>query len=191
MTMEKVGRAMSWSLVARVAAFAVGLSANIIIIHALSTRDYGLYSEIRTILQFVLVTVMLGVDAATLKFGPILRMNGGGDAFARTFRRLVLLQVLVWLCVLVLSRFGGSLFSVFFRDPSGRFGFYLEIAVVCFIGSDPSDSRSPPWLQGLGQLVYRQKRRCPSLLAALFGSHVRAGRRPRDDRCQVRSGDAR
>jgi O-antigen/teichoic acid export membrane protein len=131
--MEKVGRAMSWSLVARVAAFAVGLAANIIIIPALGKHDYGLYSEIRTILQFVLVIVMLGVDVAILKFAPMLRVNGGGEGFARTFRRLVLLQAGVWICVLALSRFGGKLVSVFFRDPSGRFGFYLEIAVVCFI----------------------------------------------------------
>jgi O-antigen/teichoic acid export membrane protein len=131
--MEKVGRAMSWSLVARVAASAVGFAANIFIVRALSEHDWGVYSEIRTILQFVLVFVMIGVDAAILKFVPMLRVNGGAAAFARSFRRLVLIQIGVWVAILLVSRFGGNVLSAFFRDPSGRFGFYFQVAVVCFI----------------------------------------------------------
>ena len=76
--MEKVGRAMSWSLVARVAASAVGFVANIFIIRAFSEHDWGVYSEIRTILQFVLVFGMIGIDTAILKFVPMLRVGGGG-----------------------------------------------------------------------------------------------------------------
>jgi lipopolysaccharide exporter len=132
-TMEKVGRAMSWSFVARVAASAVGFGANIFIVRALSERDWGLYSEIRTILQFVLVFVMIGVDTAILKFAPMLRVNGGAASFVRTVRRLVLMQIGVWVVILILSRFGGDSLSAFFRDPSGRFGFYLQIAVACLL----------------------------------------------------------
>ncbi len=131
--MERIGRAMSWSLVARVAASAAGFAANIVIVRSLSEHDWGMYSEIRTILQFVLVIVMIGIDAAILKFAPLLRTNGGASSFMRTFRTLLLVQIGVWICVLALSRYGGNVLSVFFRDPSGRFGFYLQIAVVCFI----------------------------------------------------------
>jgi O-antigen/teichoic acid export membrane protein len=127
--MEKVGRAMSWSLVARVAAF----GANIFVVRALSEYDWGIYSEIRTILQFAIAFVMLGVDAAILKFAPMLRVSGGAAFFTRTFRRLVLLQIGVWAAILLLSRFGGDFLGAFFRDSSGRFGFYLQVAVVCFI----------------------------------------------------------
>jgi O-antigen/teichoic acid export membrane protein len=133
MTMEKVGRAMSWSLTARIAATAAGFTANIFIVRALTERDWGLYSEIRTILQFVLVIVMIGLDAAILKFAPMVRVRGGASAFRTTFGRIVLMQVAVWLCVLALSRFGGNLLSTFFRDPSGRFGVFLQVAVACFI----------------------------------------------------------
>ncbi len=131
--MEKVGRAMSWSLVARVAASAVGFAANIFIVRALSEHDWGVYSEIRTILQFAIVLVMLGVDAAILKFAPMLRVSGGAASFTRSFRRLAIMQIGVWVVILSLSRFGGNFLSDFFRDSSGRFGFYLQIAVVCFI----------------------------------------------------------
>jgi O-antigen/teichoic acid export membrane protein len=131
--MEKVGRAMSWSFVARVAASAVGFAANIFIVRALSEHDWGVYSEIRTILQFVLVFCMIGIDAAILKFVPALRVSGGGAAFARTFRRLVLIQMGAWVALLLLSRFGGIFLGAFFGDPSGRFGFYLQVAVACFV----------------------------------------------------------
>jgi len=131
--MEKVGRAMSWSFVARVAASAVGFAANIFIVRALSEHDWGVYSEIRTILQFVLVFCMIGIDAAILKFVPVLRLHGGAAAFARTFRRLVLVQMGAWVAILLLSRMGGDLLGSFFGDSSGRFGFYLQVAVVCFI----------------------------------------------------------
>jgi O-antigen/teichoic acid export membrane protein len=132
-TMEKVGRAMSWSFIARVAASAVGFVANVFIIRALSEYEWGVYSEIKTILQFVLVFVMIGVDTAILKFVPLLRVEGGAGAFSRTFRRLVLLQMGVWGVIFLVSRFGGNLLGVFFRDSSGRFGFYLQLAVVCFV----------------------------------------------------------
>ncbi len=133
MTMEKVGRAMSWSFFARAAASVIGVVANIFIIRALSEHDWGVYSEIRTILQFALVFGMIGVDTAILKFVPVLKVSGGASAFARTFRRIVLIQVGVWIAMLILSRFGGTSLGAFFGDSSGRFGFYLQVAVACFI----------------------------------------------------------
>jgi O-antigen/teichoic acid export membrane protein len=63
----------------------------------------------------------------------VLRVSGGAAAFVRTFRRLVLMQGGVWIALLLLSRFGGNFLGAFFRDASGRFGFYLQVAVACFI----------------------------------------------------------
>jgi len=124
---------MKWSLVARIAAFAAGFAANILIVRALSEHDWGFYSEIKTILQFVLVFVMIGVDAAILKFMPMLRIRGGAKAFSRTFRSLLIMQIGVWLCILLVSRFGGRFFNAFFKDETGRFSFYLQVAIICFI----------------------------------------------------------
>jgi O-antigen/teichoic acid export membrane protein len=133
MTIERVGRAMSWSLVARIAAFAAGIGANILIVRTVSEHDWGILSEVKTILQFVMAVVMIGIDAAILKFVPMLRVQGGGSAFMRTLRSLIFLQIGVWICILLASRFGSGFFNVFFRDQSGRFGLYLQVAIVCFI----------------------------------------------------------
>lgn len=132
MTIEKLGHAMKWSLVARFAAFTAGFGANVVIIRALSTHDWGVYSEIKTVLMYVLVFVMIGVDAAILKFAPMMRVTGGTKAFARTFRSLFLMQIGVWLLILLVSRFGGGFFNSFFRDETGQFSFYLQVAIVCF-----------------------------------------------------------
>ena len=59
MSVEKIGRAMSWSLVGRIAAFAAGFGANVLIVRAISAVEWGILSEIKTILQFVLVVVMI------------------------------------------------------------------------------------------------------------------------------------
>jgi O-antigen/teichoic acid export membrane protein len=133
MTIEKIGHAMKWSLIARIAAFAAGLAANILIVRALSEHDWGVYSEIRTLLQFVLVFVMIGVDAAILKFAPMLRIRGGARIFSKTFRSLIVLQVGVWLCILLVSRFGYGFFNAFFKDETGQFSFFLQVAILCFI----------------------------------------------------------
>jgi O-antigen/teichoic acid export membrane protein len=133
MTIEKIGRAMTWSLVARVAAFSTGFAANILIVRSLGRYDWGILSEIKTILQFVLVVVMIGADTALLKFLPSLRVGGGTRSFSRTFRGIIAIQSGIWLGILALSRFGAQHLSVFFRDQSGRLGVYLQVAVACLI----------------------------------------------------------
>jgi lipopolysaccharide exporter len=129
MTIEKVARAMSWSLVSRVAAFTASLAASILIVRSLDSRDYGILSEIRTILAYVYVLVMLGVDSALLKYLPMLRVGGGIRRFFGTLRGLILMQLGVWICLLAVSRFGGAFLGAFFQERAGRFGFYLQVAV--------------------------------------------------------------
>jgi O-antigen/teichoic acid export membrane protein len=129
MTIEKVARAFAWSLVAKVAAFVAGFAANILIVRSLGAHGWGVLSELKTITGFVLVIVMLGMDTALLRFLPVLRVAGGLRAFFRTFRGLVMLQVGVWLALLVLGRFSGSVLGVFFRGQGERFGLYVQVAI--------------------------------------------------------------
>ena len=124
---------MKWSLLARIAAFAAGFAANVLIVRSLSERDWGVFSELKTILQFVLVFVMLGVDTAILKFAPMLRLRGGVRAFSRILRPLLLMQIGVWLCIFLASRIGSGFFNAFFHDDTGRFSFLLQVAIVCFM----------------------------------------------------------
>lgn len=132
MTIEKLGHAMKWSLVARFAAYTAGFGANVIIFRALSKHDFGVYSLIKTVLMYVLVFVMIGVDAAILKFAPMLRVSGGTKSFTRTFRNLFLMQIGVWLLILLTSHFGAGFLSSLFPDAGGQFSFYLQVAIVCF-----------------------------------------------------------
>ena len=132
MTIEKVARAMSWSLFARVAGFTAGIAANIMIVRSLSDDDWGILSEVRTIIAYVYVLVMLGLDSALLKYLPALRAAGGVPRFLKTLRWLVLLQVAVWGSFLALTRFGGGFLNGFFHVPAGSFSFYLQLA-VCFV----------------------------------------------------------
>ncbi len=129
MTIEKVARAMSWGLVAKVAAFAAGFAANIVIVRSLGSYKWGVLSELKTVTAFVLVIVMLGLNTALLKFLPVLRVSGGVKSFFGMFRKLIFLSIGVWLCFLVISRFGGSLLNTFFQEPDHRFGLYVQVAV--------------------------------------------------------------
>lgn len=129
MTIERVARAMSWSLVARIVSFAAGFAGNIMIVRSLGAYDWGLLSEIKTILPFMLVVAMLGLDTAILKFLPAVRVKGGGGDLFRTFRALIVAQIAIWLCLFAASRLAGGFFSELFNDETGRFGFYLQFAV--------------------------------------------------------------
>ena len=133
MTMEKVAHAFAWSLAAKVAAFAAGFVANILIVRSLGAQGWGVLSELKTVSGFILVMVMLGLDTALLKFLPVLRVSGGARSFLKTIRALVLLQVAVWLCFLALSRFGASFFKAFFQDAGGRLDVYIQVAVGCLM----------------------------------------------------------
>ena len=129
MTIEKVAHAFAWSFVAKMAAFAAGFVANMLIVRSLGAHGWGILSELKTVTGFVLVMAMLGLDTALLKFLPVLRVSGNVKSFLKTFRTLILLQVGVWVCLLVISRFGASFFKAFFREPGGRFDLYVQVAV--------------------------------------------------------------
>ncbi len=133
MTIEKVARAMPWSLAARALAFAAGIVGNILIVRSLGALGWGMLSELRTIVGFAFVLVMLGLDAALVKYIPLLGVRGGLRGFFRTFRGLVLLQISVWLALILAAYFGEGSFARLFEGHPPRFGFYLQIAVVFVI----------------------------------------------------------
>jgi len=128
---------MSWSLLSRVAAFIASLAASVMIVRSLDPYDFGILSELRTVLAYVYVLVMLGLDSALLKYLPLLRVGGGMPRFFKTLRGLMLMQLGVWVCLLAVARFGGTFLNAFFHERSGRFGFYLQLA-VCFAVLDIS-----------------------------------------------------
>ena len=102
MTIEKVARAIPWSLAARALAFLAGIVGNIVIVRSLGPVNWGMLSELRTVLGFAFVLIMLGLDAALVKYIPLLRVSGALRGFFRTFRGLVLLQISAWIALIVL-----------------------------------------------------------------------------------------
>jgi len=133
MTVEKVGRAMSWSVIARVAGFAAGMAANIIVVRSLGAYNWGIISALQSIGGFVAAIVALGLGNAILKFLPEMRVRGDLPGFFRNIRRLIVIQIVVWLALMVLAHLFGDRLGQFFNDRYNRFGIYLQFAVAFMI----------------------------------------------------------
>ena len=129
MRVEKVAVAMSWSILAKAARFAAGFAATILIVRTLGDRGWGVLVVLRTIIGFASVVVMLGLGNAILKYFPAQRISGGLSTLAGSFRKLVLLQVLVWAALLAAARFSGPLLGVFVDENLATVRFYLQFAI--------------------------------------------------------------
>lgn len=129
MTVEKVSRAMSWVVIARVVRVAAGFVANILVVRSLGRYDWGVYSILTSIMGFVVVIVMLGGGQALLKFLPTVRVAGGLRRFLSNYRKLILLQLCVWLVLFLVVRFCGDTLNRLFSERYARLGFYLQFAV--------------------------------------------------------------
>lgn len=130
MTVERVGRAMSWNLVAKVARFTAAPVSYILIVRSLGEHNWGLLNVLRTVSGFAFVLVMLGSGNALLKYLPEIRVRGGFAGFTDTIRRLALIQGAVWIALLVIIRFGGGALRSFFGEQSTRFTLYAQFAVA-------------------------------------------------------------
>lgn len=130
MTIERVGRAMSWNLVAKVARFTAAPISYILIVRSLGEHNWGLLNVLRTISGFAFVLVMAGGGNALLKYLPEIRVRGGIAGFTGTVRRLALIQGAVWIVLLMIVRFGGTALGSFFGEHSTRFVLYAQIAVA-------------------------------------------------------------
>ncbi|HUV37190.1 MAG TPA: oligosaccharide flippase family protein [Patescibacteria group bacterium] len=130
MTVERVGRAMSWNLAAKAARFMAAPISYIVIVRSLGEHNWGLLNVLRTITGFAFVLVMMGGGNALLKYLPEIRVRGGIECFMGTVRRLALIQGAVWIALLVIVRFGGTAFGSFFGEHSPRFSLYAQIAAA-------------------------------------------------------------
>lgn len=129
MIVEKAGRAMSWSVVAKVARFLAMPLAYIIIVRSLGEHDWGVLNVLRTISGFALILVMLGGEKAILRYIPEVRVKGGMRALLSDVRRLAVLQVSAWALLTLAGYLSGDwLASLFHQDPS-VFGRYVVVAL--------------------------------------------------------------
>ena len=129
MIVEKAGKAMSWSVVAKIGRFLAMPLAYIVIVRSLGEHDWGVLNVIRTITGFALVAVMLGGGKAVLRFIPEVRVKGGMRGLLSDMGRLAVLQALVWALLTLAGYLSGDwLASVFHQDPS-LFRTYVVIAL--------------------------------------------------------------
>lgn len=130
MTIDRVARAMPWSLAARAAAFAAGIVGSMIVVRSLGAVGWGILNEVRTALGFVLVLVLVGTDAAIVKYAPGLRVRGGLPAFFRNLRGIFVLQVAIWGALIAAAGTWGDRVAALFPGQSPRLGFYLQVAIA-------------------------------------------------------------
>jgi len=128
-TVEKVGRAMSWNLLAKAARFAAAPAAYILIVRSLGKHQWGILSVLRTVSGLVIVVVSLGIGKSLLKYMPEMRVRGGLREFTKVIKRLFVLQAAVWGGLLLLSYILGPKLGPFFDVDSPRFSLYLMVAV--------------------------------------------------------------
>ncbi len=133
MIVEKIGVAMSWSVLAKIARFSAGLISSIIIIRILGEGAWGTFSILKTIKGLAMVIISLGAGNAILKFIPQSRVKGGLDEVVGSFLKLTLLQLAVWISLIMVVRFRSDWISALFGGDSDRFGFLLQVAVALVI----------------------------------------------------------
>ncbi len=133
MTVEKVGRAMSWNLLAKVARMMAVPVSYIIVVRILGDYNWGFLNILKTIKSFALVVILLGGGNAVLKYLPSLRVKGGMRSFIPTLRRLMVFQLLVWGFMLAAVFFTSSLISSFYSLDSGRYTIYIVVAIAMSI----------------------------------------------------------
>jgi len=129
LAIEKVARAMSWSVVARVTRFTSGLIANIIIVRSLGAHDWGILSVVKSFVGFAFVIIMMGLGNALLKFTPAVRVKGDISQFTREFKKLVVLQVVVWVLLLVIIAIFSDGINSIYGGQFERFSYYLIFAI--------------------------------------------------------------
>ena len=128
MIVEKAGRAMSWSVVAKVARFLAMPLSYIIIVRSLGEHDWGVLNVLRTITAFALVIVMLGGEKVLLRYIPEVRVKGGMRGLLSDMRRLVAMQVATWVLLTLAGCLGGGWLASIFHQESPVFRNYVVIA---------------------------------------------------------------
>ena len=129
MTIEKVSGAMYWSVVARVARFGAGIVANILIVRSLGASDWGIYSVIKPLFAFASTIVMLGAGNAILRFLPLIRVRGGMGSFIRTLKRVLLVQISIWILLISAVYLVGDRFRALFGGRFEGIEYYLLFAI--------------------------------------------------------------
>ncbi len=131
---RNVGKAMSWTIVARVSRFVLGLVSSVIVVRGLGDANYGVFSLLRTIMMVIVIGSSFGFGQAMLKFLPPLRTKGDRHAMSLVVRWGLLVPAATWMVLLGLSWFFGDEFAALFGGLRGNGS--LIVAAVAFAGME-------------------------------------------------------
>jgi len=129
MTYEKVGKAMSWNIFARVARYLAGPISYIIVVRVLGSYNWGMLSVLKTLAGFALIIVMVGGGNAVLKYLPGIRVGGGMGRFKNNLKKYFMIQMVSWCVVMVLTWLFRDRISAVYKVQDGDFSLYLMVAV--------------------------------------------------------------
>ncbi|UCG53483.1 MAG: polysaccharide biosynthesis protein [Candidatus Latescibacterota bacterium] len=129
---QQVGRAVFWSVLARVGRFALGLASSIIVVRGLGEYDYGVLSLLRAVLTFVVIIAGVGLGQSLLKFLPVLKVASDRRGARSLVRRVIFIQGAVWALLLGLSYLlAGRFESVFDFEGAGMF-LWIAVGLAVF-----------------------------------------------------------
>jgi O-antigen/teichoic acid export membrane protein len=129
MTYEKVGKAMSWNIFARVVRYLAGPISYIIVVRVLGSYNWGMLSVLKTLAGFALIIVMIGGGNAVLKYMPGIRVGGGMSRFKNNLKKYFMIQMASWCVVMVLTWIFRDRISAVYKVQDGDFSLYLMVAV--------------------------------------------------------------
>jgi O-antigen/teichoic acid export membrane protein len=133
MVVREAGRAMSWSVLSKIATFSAGFVSSIFIIRMLGQDAWGTLSILKTINGLALVIIMLGLGNSILRFIPRSKVKGGMKELVGRYLKLFLLQVTVWIVLIALVRYRSARIAEIFGGDSDKFGFLLQVAITFVI----------------------------------------------------------
>ena len=90
MSLEKVGRAMSWNLFAKLARMLAVPLSYMLVIRILGEYNWGVLNVLKTIKSFALVLIMLGGGKAVLRYLPAAKVQGGMHSLIGTLKKMLL-----------------------------------------------------------------------------------------------------
>ena len=125
---QQVGRAVFWSVLAKVGRFTLGLASSVIVVRGLGEHDYGVLSLARTALAFVLVIASVGLRQSLLRFLPELRVNQNQQGKRRFVLVVFAIQLVVWAALLSISYFAADWVEVVLK--SSGIGIILVVAIA-------------------------------------------------------------
>ncbi len=121
---------MSWNLFAKLARMLALPVSYIVVIRFLGEYNWGVLNVLKTIKSFALVLIMLGGGKAVLRYVPVIKIQGGMQSLVGTFKKMLLLQFLVWAVLLVAAWYLAPRFSTFYNLEAKPFNLYLTLALA-------------------------------------------------------------